>query len=177
MAVNIIETEVEIPGTVQLNLDGKKVTITGSKGKIEKNFSHTKLDLSHDGNILRIKVENPRKAEAALVGTISAHVKNMIKGVTEGYVYKMKIVFVHFPMTVKVQGKKIIIENFVGERKPRTTDIVGETKVTIKGDDITIEGTDLSEVSQTAANIQTATKIRNKDLRKFLDGIYVYSKE
>jgi large subunit ribosomal protein L6 len=89
----------------------------------------------------------------------------------------MKIVFVHFPMTVKVQGKKIIIENFVGERKPRTTDIVGETKVTIKGDDITIEGTDLNEVSQTAANIQTATKIRNKDLRKFLDGIYVYSKE
>jgi large subunit ribosomal protein L6 len=164
MAVNIIEAEVEIPGTVQLNLDGKKVTITGSKGKIEKNF-------------LRIKVENPRKAEAALVGTISAHVKNMIKGVTEGYVYKMKIVFVHFPMTVKVQGKKIIIENFVGERKPRTTDIVGETKVTIKGDDITIEGTDLNEVSQTAANIQTATKIRNKDLRKFLDGIYVYSKE
>jgi large subunit ribosomal protein L6 len=177
MAVNIIEAEVEIPETVQLNLDGKKVTIIGAKGKIEKNFSHTKLDLSHDGSILKIKVENPRKAESALVGTISAHIKNMIKGVTEGYVYKMKIVFVHFPMTVKVQGKKIIIENFVGERKPRTTDIVGETKVTIKGDDITIEGTDLSEVSQTAANIQIATKIRNKDLRKFLDGIYVYSKE
>jgi len=89
----------------------------------------------------------------------------------------MKIVFVHFPMTVKVQGKKVVVENFVGERKPRTTNIVGETKVTIKGDDITIEGTDLNEVSQTAANIQTATKIRNKDLRKFLDGIYVYSKE
>jgi large subunit ribosomal protein L6 len=177
MAVNIIEDEVEIPGTVQLNLEGKKVTVTGSKGKIERDFTHAKLELSHDGDVLRISVENPRKAEAALVGTIGAHVKNMIKGVTEGYVYKMKIVFVHFPMTVRVQGKKIVIENFVGERKPRITNIAGDARVTVKGDDITIEGTDLGDVSQTASNIQTATKIRNKDLRKFLDGIYVYSKE
>jgi len=177
MAVNIIEDEVEIPSTVQLNLDGRKVTVTGSKGKVERDFNHAKLELSHDRDVIRIKVENPRKAEAALVGTISAHVKNMIKGVTEGYIYRMKIVFVHFPMTVKVQGKKIIIENFVGERKPRTTNIVGNAKVTVKGDDITIEGTDLGDVSQTASNIQTTTKIRNKDLRKFLDGIYVYSKE
>jgi ribosomal protein L6P/L9E len=32
-------------------------------------------------------------------------------------------------------------------------------------------------VGQTAANIQESAKIRNKDLRKFLDGLYVYKKE
>jgi large subunit ribosomal protein L6 len=42
---------------------------------------------------------------------------------------------------------------------------------------VVVEGIDLDEVAQTAANIQQATKIRRKDLRKFLDGIYVYSKE
>jgi large subunit ribosomal protein L6 len=123
------------------------------------------------------EIENPRRTEAALVGTISAHVRNMIKGVSEGFIYKMKIVFVHFPTAVKVVGKEIHIENFVGERKPRIATILGNTKVTVKQDDVIIEGIDIDEVSQTAANIQSRAKIRNKDLRKFLDGIYVYSKE
>jgi large subunit ribosomal protein L6 len=101
----------------------------------------------------------------------------MIKGVSQGFVYKMKIVFVHFPTSVKVVEKEVHIENFIGERKARIAPILGNTKVTVKQDDVIIEGIDIDEVSQTAANIQTRTRIRNKDLRKFLDGIYVYSKE
>ena len=101
----------------------------------------------------------------------------MIKGVSTGFVYKMKIVFVHFPTSVKVVGKEVYIENFVGERKARIANILGDTKVTIKQDDVILEGIDIDDVSQTAANIQTRAKIRKKDLRKFLDGIYVYSKE
>jgi large subunit ribosomal protein L6 len=130
-----------------------------------------------DGNNLKLSIENPRRTEAALVGTISAHVNNMIKGVTVGFVYKMKIVFVHFPTSVKVVGKEVHIENFIGERKARIASILGDTKVTIKQDDVILEGIDIDAVSQTAANIQTRAKIRNKDLRKFLDGVYVYSKE
>jgi large subunit ribosomal protein L6 len=133
--------------------------------------------MSTEGNILRLSIENPRRTEAALVGTISAHVKNMIKGVSQGWVYKMKIVFVHFPTAVKVVGKTVTIENFVGERKARIADIIGDTKITIKQDDIILEGIDIEEVSQTAANIQSRAKVHNKDLRKFLDGIYVYSRE
>jgi large subunit ribosomal protein L6 len=89
----------------------------------------------------------------------------------------MKIVFVHFPTSVKVVGKEVHIENFIGERKARIASILGDTKVTIKQDDVILEGIDIDAVSQTAANIQTRAKIRNKDLRKFLDGVYVYSKE
>ncbi|HDM44934.1 MAG TPA: 50S ribosomal protein L6, partial [Candidatus Bathyarchaeota archaeon] len=101
-------------------------------------------------------------------------INNMIKGVTEGFVYKMKIVFSHFPISVRVDGDQVLIENFTGEKSPRRAKIIGDTKVTVKGDDIIIEGIDINAVSQTAANIQQATKIKNKDPRVFLDGIYVY---
>ena len=177
MSVQIVENTVEIPENIQLALEGRKITVQGPKGKIVKDFNHTKLDMVKEGNLLRLSVENPRRTEAALVGTISAHVKNMIKGVSQGWIYKMKIVFVHFPMTIKVVGKEVHIENFVGERKSRIAAILGDTKVTIKQEDVIVEGIDINDVSQTAANIQTRVKIRNKDLRKFLDGIYVYSKE
>ena len=100
-----------------------------------------------------------------------------MKGVTEGYIYRLKIVFIHFPMTINIQGNKVVINNFVGERKARVAKIHGDVKVRVESDDIIVTGNDIENVAQTAANIQQATKIRNKDLRKFLDGIYVYKKE
>jgi len=176
MAVQVVESAVEIPQGVQLDLQGRKITVTGPKGKLEKDFTHSKIGMAKEDTKLVLRVENPRRNEAALVGTIGAHVKNMIKGVTEGFTYKMKIVFVHFPMSVKVVGKEVHIENFVGEKKARIAEIIGNTKVTVKQDDVLIEGIDIDEVSQTAANIQTRAHIRNKDLRKFLDGVYVYER-
>jgi large subunit ribosomal protein L6 len=37
-----------------------------------------------------------------------------------------------------------------------------------------VQGLNLEDVSQTAANIEQATKVKKKDPRVFLDGIYVY---
>jgi large subunit ribosomal protein L6 len=48
--------------------------------------------------------------------------------------------------------------------------------VKIEPEDIIVEGVNLEDVSQTAANIEQATRIRRKDPRVFLDGIYVYEK-
>ncbi len=177
MAATVVENTIEIPDEVTLNLTGRKVTVSGERGQVVRDFSHVRLDMEQDGKALRIWAVNPRKREASLVNTISAHVNNMIKGVTQGFTYKLKIVFVHFPMTVRVQGRKLVIANFIGERKDREAKIVGDVKVTVDREDVTVEGADIEEVAQTAANIQQACKIRRKDLRKFLDGIYVYSKE
>ena len=177
MSATIVENSVDIPDGVTLNLDGRSVTVQGEKGQVERDFGHTRLDLEHTGSSLKIWALNPRKKEAALVNTITAHVRNMIKGVTDGYTYKLKIVFVHFPMTIRVQGKVIVIQNFIGERQDRYANIHGDAKVSIQGEDVIVTGIDIEEVAQTAANIQRACKIRKKDLRKFLDGIYVYSKE
>jgi large subunit ribosomal protein L6 len=101
----------------------------------------------------------------------------MIKGVTQGFTYRLKIVFVHFPMTVRIEGRRIEIQNFIGERKAREAKIAGGAKVRVEGEDVIVEGIDIDDVAQTAANIQQSMKIRKKDLRKFMDGIYVYSKE
>jgi len=87
----------------------------------------------------------------------------------------MKIVYSHFPITDKVEGKNVLIENFQGERAPRISPIKGATKVTVKGDDVIITGPVLTDVSQTAANIQLKSKVKNKDHRVFLDGIYKFS--
>ena len=103
-------------------------------------------------------------------------IRNMIEGVKEGFRYKLKIVYSHFPISVKVQGDKVIIENFLGEKAPRIAKIVGNTKVRVEKQDIIVEGPDIEEVGQTAANIEQATKIKGFDRRVFVDGIYIYEK-
>ena len=100
----------------------------------------------------------------------------MITGVTKGFTYKMKIVFSHFPITVKIQNKAVVIENFTGEKRPRKLKILGDVKVKLETDDIIIQGAALEDVSQTAANIERGTRVTNKDPRVFLDGIYVYER-
>ena len=177
MAVTVVENSITIPEGVTLALEGCKVTVTGEKGSVTKDFTHARLNMEHLDDSVKVWTINPRKKQASLVNTIVAHVKNMIKGVTKGFTYRMKIVFVHFPMTLRIQGNNIVIQNFTGERKSRDAKIVGNAKVRVEGEDIIVEGSDLEEVAQTAANIQRAVKIRRKDRRKFLDGIYVYSKE
>jgi large subunit ribosomal protein L6 len=169
-------TTVEIPEGVEGMLDGRIVTIKGEKGELTRDFSHAPINIQLEGKTVTVQASWPRKKEAALVGTVRSHIQNMIKGVTAGFTYKLKIVFSHFPITVKIQGKTLTIQNFTGERSPRKAKIMGDTKVTVNGDDIIVQGINLEDVSQTAANIQNATKIRNKDPRVFLDGIYVYEK-
>jgi len=170
-------TTVEIPEGVEGKLEGRIVTIKGEKGELVRDFSHAPINIQLDGKTVTVQASWPRKKEAALVGTVRSHIQNMIKGVTKGFTYKLKIVFSHFPITVKIIGKTLTIENFTGERSPRKAKIMGDSKVTVKGDDIIVQGINLEDVSQTAANIQNATKIRNKDPRVFLDGIYVYEKQ
>ncbi len=79
-------------------------------------------------------------------------------------------------MKVNEKEKKLTIDNFTGEKTPRSAKIVGSAKVKIAGDEIHVQGNNLSEVSQTAANIQASTRIRDKDQRVFLDGIYIFEK-
>jgi large subunit ribosomal protein L6 len=125
---------------------------------------------------MRVWVEWPRKKEESLVGTINSHIKNMITGVTKGFTYKVKIVFSHFPISAKLKDKTVLIENFTGERSPRKAKIMGNVQVKILSEDIIVQGMDLEEVSHTAANIEQATKVKRKDPRIFLDGLYVYEK-
>lgn len=167
---------VEIPEDVDIKIDGRIVTVRGEKGELTRDFSHTPISIYLEEKRITTKANWPRKREAALVGTVCSHVRNMITGVTKGFTYKLKIVFSHFPISVKVKERTVVIENFTGERSPRIAKIVGDSKVAVKGEDIIVNGINVEAVSQTAANIEQATKIKKKDHRVFLDGIYVYER-
>ncbi len=171
-----ISRTIQIPDGVAVTIDGRKVTVKGAKATLTRDFTYAGVSMESDGKNVRIWAAWPRKKEAALVGTIESHIKNMITGATKGFTYKLKIVFSHFPITVKTQGKTVQIENFTGERRPRSAKILGDVKVKIDPEDIIVQGAALEDVSQTAANIERMTRVTNKDPRVFLDGIYVYER-
>ena len=174
-AIEITEN-VQVPDDVEVSLEGKKFTVKGPKGTLIRDFSFAPISLKLNGKTVCIRAEWPRKKEASLVGTLRSHVQNMITGVRKGFTYKVKIVFSHFPISVKLKDKTILIENFTGERSPRKAKIIGDVKVKIQSEDVFVQGIDLEDVSQTAANIEQATRVKRKDPRIFLDGLYVYER-
>jgi large subunit ribosomal protein L6 len=167
---------IEVPDGVDLSMDNKTVTVKGEKGTLTRDFSFASISMESDGKTVRVWAEWPRKKEASLVGTIHSHIQNMITGVMKGYTYKLKIVFSHFPITVKIQDRSVLVENFTGEKRARRAKILGDVNVKIEPEDLIVKGINLEEVSQTAANIEKVTKVTNKDPRVFLDGIYVYER-
>ncbi|MFX1485645.1 MAG: 50S ribosomal protein L6 [Promethearchaeota archaeon] len=172
------EKTIPIPNDVQIQIENSTVMVVGPRGSLTKDFSHASIHIEKSDEGVKTYVHNPRRKVAAKVNTVAAHIENMILGVTHGFKYVMKIVYAHFPITVRIDmNKKLVkIENFIGERGSRYARIFGDVNVTVTGDDVVIEGNSIEEVAQTAANIQARTKIRNKDPRVFMDGIFVYQK-
>jgi large subunit ribosomal protein L6 len=168
----------EIPEGISVSLEERTILVKGKLGTIKKDFTKLPAFLTIENNIVKIEPYGTRRKDFAISKTAQSIINNMIKGVQKGYKYRMKIVFAHFPITVKIKDGKVHVENFFGERKARISNIVGDsTKVAIEGDDIVITGPHLEHVSQTAANIELSTRVKNKDQRVFLDGVYVYSRE
>jgi len=170
------EERLVAPTGVTLQLRGDEVLVSGKLGALRRRLTHPRVGLALDGTELRIRSDLPSRREKAVVGTFAAHVRNMIVGVTKGFTYKMKIVYAHFPMKASVKGSEFVIENFLGEKAPRRTRIIGDTKVTVQGDQVEVTGLNVEDVGQTAANIEQATKIRGFDPRVFQDGIYITDK-
>lgn len=172
-----IREDIEIPEGVEVIIEGSKVFVKGPNGEDSRIFSYPNVSIIEDGNNVVLETSFPKKKDKSMIGTTKAHISNMIIGVTDGFKYHMKIVFAHFPMTVKVVKDKVEIDNFLGERNPRIAKIVGDSKVSVKGDEITITGINKENVGQTMANLEQATKIKGRDPRVFQDGIYLISKE
>ncbi|MEM2136408.1 MAG: 50S ribosomal protein L6 [Candidatus Methanomethylicia archaeon] len=174
----LARNEINVPDDVEVSIEDMKIKISGPKGILEREFSHIRnIKIRMENGRIIIESYFPSKRDKALVGTLTGHIKNMIKGVREGFKYKLKVAYSHFPISVKVKGNYVYIENFMGEKFPRKAKIIGKVDVKVDGDDIVIEGLDVEDVSHTAANIEHATKIVGRDPRVFLDGIYVYARE
>ncbi len=175
--VEEFKDEVVIPQGVTVSLKKHMLHFVGPLGKTHKSFRSipVKIEIT-EGKILLTSIEK-KKRDYAILHTARSIIKNICEGLVTGYTIKMKVVFSHFPITVKVEGKKILIENFQGERAPRITNIVGNTKVVPKGEDVILTGEVWTDITQTAANIELRSKVKNKDHRVFLDGIYSFEKK
>mmetsp|Transcript_119028 Transcript_119028/g.167311 ORF Transcript_119028/g.167311 Transcript_119028/m.167311 type:complete len:204 (-) Transcript_119028:23-634(-) len=187
---------VEIPEGVEVTVKARIVTVKGKLGELVRDFKHMPMemrivkgaDIADEvgddeavaaKDFVKVDLWFANRKQLACVRTICSHIENMIVGVTRGFLYKMRFVYSHFPINVSLSGNTVEIRNFLGERRVRKVKLLEGVKY-VRSDDvkdeIQLSGIDITKVSLTAAQIQQATSIRHKDLRKFLDGIYVSDK-
>tara|TARA_Y100000994_G_scaffold117177_1_gene96167 strand:+ start:1513 stop:2052 length:540 start_codon:yes stop_codon:yes gene_type:complete len=175
--IDRVEHTVEIPEGVTASIDGDMVTITGPKGSVSRDFVSARHDIYQEGGALIVRVDIPRRKEIALAGTWNAHLNNMVKGVTDGFTYTLKALYSHFPMTLAVKGNQLIVNNYFGERVPRSAAILNGVEVKVQNKtEVVVSGIDKEAVGQTAANIERSTTVKKRDRRVFQDGIYLIEK-
>ena len=168
--------EIAIPEGIEIEIEGNSAIIKGKLGEIKKRFGFKNIKLEKKEGKIFIGKKNATKNEKRLINTATAHIKNMILGVKEGFEYKLKVVYSHFPITVELHGKEVLVKNFLGEKVPRKTEILPEVEVKIDKDFITVKSHDKESAGQTAANLERATRIANRDRRVFQDGIFLINK-
>ncbi|CAH9099314.1 unnamed protein product [Cuscuta europaea] len=177
----------DIPEGVKIKVHAKQIEVEGPRGKLSRNFKHLNLDFQlikdEETGKLKLKVDawfGSRKSTAA-IRTALSHVDNLITGVTKGFRYKMRFVYAHFPINASITNanKAIEIRNFLGEKKVRKVDMLDGVTVLrsekVK-DELVLDGNDIELVSRSCALINQKCHVKKKDIRKFLDGIYVSEK-
>jgi large subunit ribosomal protein L6 len=163
----------EIPAGLTVAVSKNKVTVSKGAEMLEHYVDSSMVKVTVEaGNVTFAPVGKQGRRVKSAVCTAEAHVRNMIKGLATPYSKKLSLVYAHFPVTVEVKGSDVFIKNFLGEKLARKARIAGKTKVKVAGQDITVEGPSKDDVGQTANNIAKATRITNKDIRVFQDGIY-----
>ncbi|KAF8195776.1 ribosomal protein L6, alpha-beta domain-containing protein [Mycena galopus ATCC 62051] len=183
---DVLQTEeLDIPEGIQVSIKSRLITVTGPRGTLSKNVRHVNMDIrlvkSAKKNRVTLAVWQGGRKHVACLRTIRSLINNMITGVTKGFQYKMRAVYAHFPINCIIQedGHQVEIRNFLGEKTVRHVSMLNGVTVaesSAQKDELILEGNDIDMVSQSAASIQGACLVRNKDIRKFLDGIYVSGK-
>ncbi|MAH98800.1 MAG: 50S ribosomal protein L6 [Euryarchaeota archaeon] len=175
-----VSHDISLPDDLTVNLEGSVVTLSKDGNSLSREFKHNKVLLRESSDGLEVYCNLPRRSEKAIAGTWAAHLRNMVKGMEDGFEYRLKAVFSHFPMTLKVEGNKFTITNMLGEKVPRVAKLPwspAEVDVKVQNKtDVIVTGADREKVGQTAANIERACKVKKRDPRVFQDGIYITSK-
>lgn len=171
----------EIPEGVTVNINARSIVVNGPRGELKKDLKHIDVTFAKiSDRAIRITVHHGDRKHVAALRTVKSLISNLVTGVTKGYKYKMRYVYAHFPInvnTVDIDGQKYVeIRNFLGEKRVRQVKVFDGVNVeasTTQKDELILSGNSLEAVSQNCADIQQICRVRNKDIRKFLDGIYV----
>jgi large subunit ribosomal protein L6 len=183
-------TELQIPEDVTAETDHLDLAVEGPNGSVSRRLWYPDVSVSvesvpaasdrgEDSDTVEAVVIESDAEDAqtmSTIGTFESHVRNMFHGATEGWEYELEVFYSHFPMQVDVEGDEVVIENFLGERAPRRTGVHGDTEVRVSEEEITVSGPDIEAVGQTAADIEQLTRVTDKDVRVFQDGVYITGK-
>jgi len=166
---------VDVPKGVTFSVADRRLSAKGPLGRIERPFPSDALGLAVEKGVATLTLRLPahRKRSQALLKTWAAHLRNIGGSLTLGVEARLKIVAAHFPMKVQVKENHLLIENFLGEKHPRSSDLQPGTTARVEGDLVILDGFDVEQVGQSAANIERALHIRDYDPRVFQDGIYL----
>jgi len=169
--------EFEIPEGIIANLEDDVLIMKKDDKELIRKLPAL-ITIKVEGNKIILSAARNRRIERKLFGTFKSHIKNMIKGFTEGFKYKLQIANVHFPMNVShdKENNELIVKNFLGEKKDRRIKLVEDVNVKIENENIELESFDIERAGQVATNIEKGTRVRNKDRRIFQDGIFLVSK-
>lgn len=167
-----MELKTELPEGADASYSDGTLRVEKEGNQVEKKLEHAQVEVDTNGDVT-FSTDSDRKDIRSIVKTFQSHLENMLEGLENDYVYRMKGVYAHFPMTIKEQGDEIHIENFMGERAPRVIEVMEGVEVSIDGDDLEIRGADKDRVSQTAARIEQACRKGDRDPRTFQDGVYI----
>merc|ERR1711985_14000 len=182
MKVVNAKSVVKVPDNVTVTVKSRVVKVSGPRGSLQKSFRHMSIDLyMPDEKTVKVEKWFAGSKELAVLKTCCSHIQNMIDGVTKGFEYRMKMVYAHFPTNVQIAGdkKSLDVVNSIGQKvKFHVKALDGVTMERNPGNnaEIIFQGNDIENVSGTCALINQSRAVKNKDIRKFLDGIYVSQK-
>ena len=171
------EVEVPLVDSVTASVNETVLNIKGPKGELSRDFKFPRVYVEvKDGNVV-VGTKKYSQREKKIIHTYRAHIKNLIEGVTNGFEYKLVVVYAKFPITVELKGNTFSVKNLLGEKVPRTVTIPEGVKVEIKANkDITVSGIDKEKVGQVAASLEQSTRVLNMDRRVVQDGIFIIHK-
>lgn len=168
--------ELELPEGVAANKTDAVITIKGPEGEVKRELKALGVNIGVEKNKITLAAKKATKREKKMLYTYRAHIKNMVLGVQKPWEYKLKICSGHFPISAEVKNKTFILKNFLGEKMPRESAIPENVEVSVSGADITITSPDKELAGKTASNFEQLTRITDKDLRRFQDGVYIIEK-
>jgi|TARA_Y100000310_G_scaffold289151_1_gene315350 large subunit ribosomal protein L6 len=169
--------EIALAEGISASVDGHKLMMKKGDNEIVREI-HPFIEVKVESDRVVLSCDRERKIERKLFGTNKAHVRNMVKGLSEGFVYKLKVANVHFPMKVSYNkdSNEVVVNNFLGEKVDRKIKLVDGVEVSVKGEDIEISSANIESAGNAAAQIEKGTKVRNKDRRIYQDGIFITEK-
>jgi large subunit ribosomal protein L6 len=172
-----MKEEIFLPDGIKSRFENNILYLNKGEIELSKKLYNPLIEISLEGNKILLKSEFENRKAKALLGTFKAHIENMLLGLQKTFSYKLKVVHSHFPINIKVEGRVIKINNFLGEKSPRIVEIVDGVDVKVKGDEIFVQSNDKEKAGLMCSRLENACKKGFRDIRKFQDGIYIVGME